>query len=82
MRGYMEAVYRIAFFLSVNRTGNLVEIVIYKCFVLNFLHIEQSKTAKELYALINYGELRKKIKGAIDARTGQKLNELVKKGYV
>ncbi|XP_072040098.1 protein cramped-like isoform X2 [Amphiura filiformis] len=41
---------------------------------------DQSKTANELYALINYGELRKKIKGAIDARTGQKLNELVKKG--
>ena len=41
---------------------------------------DQTKTANELYALINYGELRKKIKGVIDARTGLKLNELVKKG--
>ncbi|XP_071951485.1 uncharacterized protein [Antedon mediterranea] len=41
---------------------------------------ELSKTARELYALINYGELRKKIKTVINVKIGQKLNELVNNG--
>ena len=64
------------------RQGNIIayRVKLIFCFLLTFTLEDQNKTANELYALINYGELRKKIKGVIDSRTGQKLNELVKKG--
>ncbi|XP_076051583.1 cramped chromatin regulator isoform X2 [Oratosquilla oratoria] len=38
------------------------------------------KATQELYGLINYGELRKKVGGTLDERKGQKLQELVLKG--
>ena len=34
----------------------------------------------ELYSLINYGELRRKIGGVLDEKKGQKLRELIEKG--
>ncbi|XP_074650468.1 protein cramped-like isoform X2 [Tubulanus polymorphus] len=40
------------------------------------------KKTQELYGLINYSELRKKFKGRLDEKVGQKLNELIHKGYV
>lgn len=44
-----------------------------------FLDIK--KIAQELYALINYGELRKKI-GSVSEKTCMKLNELIYRGTV
>ncbi|KAK7073495.1 chromatin binding, partial [Halocaridina rubra] len=38
------------------------------------------KATQELYGLINFGELRKKIGGTLDERKGQKLQELIRKG--
>ena len=38
------------------------------------------KATQELYGLINYGELRKKIGGTLDERKGLKLQELIRKG--
>ncbi|GAB6020259.1 hypothetical protein CHUAL_002977 [Chamberlinius hualienensis] len=38
------------------------------------------KQVQELYGLINYGELRKKIGGRLDEKNGQKLKELVHNG--
>nr|XP_045622228.1 uncharacterized protein LOC123772892 isoform X2 [Procambarus clarkii] len=38
------------------------------------------KATQELYGLINYGELRKKIGGTLDERKAQKLQELIRKG--
>lgn len=38
------------------------------------------KATQEIYGLVNYAELRKKIGGRIDEKNGQKLNELVHKG--
>ncbi|XP_071452983.1 protein cramped-like [Hetaerina americana] len=38
---------------------------------------EMSKVAQELYGLINYGELRKKIAGPFTEKFGMRLNELV-----
>ncbi|XP_019621241.1 PREDICTED: protein cramped-like [Branchiostoma belcheri] len=46
-----------------------------------FLDINEDvkKAVQELYGLINYGELRKKI-GRLDEKNGHKLNELIKYG--
>nr|XP_054754699.1 protein cramped-like [Lytechinus pictus] len=41
---------------------------------------DQPRVNSELYALVNYGELRKKLKGGLTAKWGQKLNELVSQG--
>ncbi|XP_077984272.1 protein cramped-like [Glandiceps talaboti] len=41
---------------------------------------ELKKTSQELYGLINYGELRKKVGGGLNEKIGLKLNELVTKG--
>ncbi|XP_068210212.1 protein cramped-like [Palaemon carinicauda] len=38
------------------------------------------KATQELYGLINYGELRKKIGSILDERKAQKLQELIRKG--
>lgn len=38
------------------------------------------KVTQELYGLINYGELRKKIGSTLDERKAQKLQELIRKG--
>lgn len=38
------------------------------------------KATQELYGLINFGELRKKIGGTLDERKAQKLQELIRKG--
>ncbi|XP_069973087.1 serine-rich adhesin for platelets [Penaeus vannamei] len=43
-------------------------------------HEGVKKATQELYGLINYGELRKKIGGTLDERKGQKLQELIRKG--
>ena len=39
------------------------------------------KSSRELYALINYGELRKKVGNTLDAKKGGKLEELVFNGH-
>ncbi|XP_071786804.1 protein cramped-like [Asterias amurensis] len=43
---------------------------------------DQEKTVTELYALVNYGELRKKLnlKGGITRRVGQRFNQLITTG--
>ncbi len=43
---------------------------------------DQEKTVSELYALVNYGELRKKLnlKGGITRRVGQRFNQLITSG--
>ncbi|XP_002734793.1 protein cramped-like [Saccoglossus kowalevskii] len=41
---------------------------------------EMKKTHQELYGLINYGELRKKVGGGLNEKIGQKLNELITTG--
>ncbi|XP_063888379.1 mucin-2-like isoform X2 [Scylla paramamosain] len=38
------------------------------------------KATQELYGLINFGELRKKVGGTLDERKAQKLQELIRKG--
>lgn len=38
------------------------------------------KATQELYGLINFGELRKKIGGNLDERRALKLQELIRKG--
>ncbi|KAB7506689.1 Protein cramped-like [Armadillidium nasatum] len=38
------------------------------------------KSTQELYTLINYGELRRKVGGTMDEKKGQKLQELIQKG--
>ena len=38
------------------------------------------KSSKELYGLINFGELRKRLGSQLDDKTGVKLRELVFKG--
>lgn len=43
--------------------------------------IDVKKLAQELYGLINYGELRRKI-GSVSEKTCMKLNELIYRGSV
>uniref|UniRef100_T1J3Z7 SANT domain-containing protein n=1 Tax=Strigamia maritima TaxID=126957 RepID=T1J3Z7_STRMM len=43
-------------------------------------NLDVKKHTQELYGLINYGELRKKLGGCMDEKNGQKLNELVHNG--
>ena len=38
------------------------------------------KATQELYGLINYGALRKKIGSSLDEKKGQKLQELIREG--
>ncbi|XP_013378859.1 protein cramped-like isoform X2 [Lingula anatina] len=47
-----------------------------------YVHIgdEVKKATQELYGLVNYGELRKRIGGALSEKNGQKLTELIHKG--
>lgn len=45
-------------------------------------HTDMKKSTKELFGLINYGEIWKKIGGTIDDKLGAKLDELVQKGSV
>ena len=42
--------------------------------------VDLKKSTKELFGLINYGELWKKLGGTIDDKLGAKLDELVQKG--
>lgn len=46
--------------------------------ILSFVGVK--KATQELYGLINFGELRKKIGGTLDERKAQKLQELIRKG--
>ncbi|MPC33376.1 Protein cramped-like [Portunus trituberculatus] len=43
-------------------------------------HLGVKKATQELYGLINFGELRKKVGGTLDERKAQKLQELIRKG--
>ena len=45
----------------------------------NNLFVDMKKSTQELYALINFGELRKKL-GHITEKNSQKLNELIYSG--
>lgn len=49
--------------------------LIFLCFRLGV-----KKATQELYGLINFGELRKKVGGTLDERKAQKLQELIRKG--
>lgn len=49
-------------------------------FTLSHLPPGVKKATQELYGLINFGELRKKIGGTLDERKAQKLQELIRKG--
>lgn len=46
-----------------------------------FFFADVKKTSQELYGLINYGELRRKLPRIFELKVQMKLNELVYYGY-
>lgn len=56
-------------------------VLLFSCLKYFYFFKDIKKIAQELYSLINYGELRKKL-GFVTEKTCVRLNELIYRGYV
>lgn len=69
-------------YLSVSICEYILSIIIDTLVIFGFCCVDLKNAAKELYGLVNYGEIRRKIGFCTEKIMCMKLNELVYKGTI